>query len=136
MSKMILPDDVLGVIRALAKPRLQFAKQFNDTAERFKKLATVPRLVDSIKAKLMTEDAAKVIELFVAFVDSYEATRDAQQKLTGLVFRTNPEEWLGYVTLIMVNMEKREAATKNLFMAVYGKYEIESDTESEVELDP
>lgn len=64
---MILPDDILGEIRALSKPRMRFIHEFNAALIQLK---NPPSFIPDVKKKLETKDAPKIIEVFETYVES------------------------------------------------------------------
>jgi hypothetical protein len=119
---MEFPEDVLGIISEYSKPRMRFLKEFNAAARDFETVSQVKKIVEDVKEKLMSKDAEKIIELFVAFVAASVATKKAQENLATTPFRENPEVWMGYVNRICETLEKRESLTRMLFIALYGRY--------------
>jgi hypothetical protein len=130
---MEFPTDVLGIIREFSKPCMRFSKEFNEAMRKFETIppSTKTKIADDVKEKLKTKDAEKVINAFIAFVDANVATRKAQVTMESVTFREEPERWLGYVNIIMSNMERREKLTRELFILLYGVYDTGSDSETE-----
>jgi hypothetical protein len=63
---MILPDDVLDIIRAFSKPRMRFSGEFR---EALMKLGL--RDWPEVRQKLCTPDAEKVIQTLKEYTDVY-----------------------------------------------------------------
>lgn len=71
-SSMEFPDDVLGLIRAYARPRMQFIHEYNEIV-RVLGIEWYP-----VKKKLETPDAEKVLEQFAYYADGVVMARQAE----------------------------------------------------------
>jgi len=75
LIKMQFPDDVLGIIRAYSRPRMQFVKEYCVGARKIKEhIHGIQYLRPDVKRLLFTEDASKVIAAWTRFTDAIEAT--------------------------------------------------------------
>ena len=68
---MEFPDDVLGLIRAYARPRMQFIHEYNEIV-RILGIEWYP-----VKKKLETPDAASVLDQFAYYADGVVMARQA-----------------------------------------------------------
>jgi hypothetical protein len=74
---MILPDDILGVIREMAKPRMRFIKEFNAASRHLGESEWHLLLASDVKKKLFTKEADQYITMFVEFVEAERLYRGA-----------------------------------------------------------
>jgi hypothetical protein len=147
---MELLSEMDDILCEYSNPYMRFEKEFNAAKRDYEKVNQIPNLVDAVKAKLYTKDAPQVIELFVAFVESSLATRNAYMALKAYrqdrdvsrqdhsvsrqdrdvspqdhdVSPQDRDVWLECVNSIMKNMMRREKLTEELFMIVYGQYDL------------
>ena len=66
---MEFPEDVLDIIRAFAKPRMQFIAEFNDAKRVFTESWAKTMLAD-VKVKLYTSEAEQIITALTAYKNS------------------------------------------------------------------
>ena len=72
---MEFPDDVLGIIRAYARPCMQFIHEYNEIVR------VLGEPWHTVKVKLATSDAEKVIVQFASYADSVVIVREAKDSM-------------------------------------------------------
>jgi len=88
---MEFPDDVLAIIREYARPRMQFIHEYNHLV----------RLIgvewQSVKRKLATPDAERVLEQFADYADSVVMTRYAKEAVPVLAQECAVSDYMNWL---------------------------------------
>lgn len=124
MCQRQLPDDVLGVIRELSRPRLPFATEYRQSIRKL--VCYNPRLgiFSDIRNKLYTKDAEQVIEAFVEYANAHAAAKEANHRM--IYAEGSPiAEFQGYQRSVAMNRLREEEKLLALKMMLYGEKEVE-----------
>lgn len=132
---MEFDPDTLGVIRAFARPKMQFVNEWAAAHRAIEKNQMVysERFHEDIKAKLFTPEAAKYMDLFVPYIAAALATN----RFTGVRDRfpvgrgtMTPDDWADWEFWHQCTkeaMDERHRLRAELFLMLYGPPESDDE---------
>jgi hypothetical protein len=130
MTTMEFPSDILGLIREFSLPRTKFVKEFNkavddlfaNTKEHYSRT-----LMQDVYNMLSTNEAKKVLDSFIAYVEAAVAARN-DEHLVYRVLMYEPREteeqrttWIEANAAVDASFELREKMLRNLRVVLYGE---------------
>ena len=90
---MEFPDDILAIVRAYSKPRMQFSGKYNKYSEELRINRQVFYLRPIVQKRLCDKDADKVIEAFAEYVVALLATKNETTLLQIAPFGNDTLTW-------------------------------------------
>ena len=142
--KMEFDADTLGVIRAFARPQMQFVNEWvaAERAIQANHMTYSEEFHEDVKAKLFTDEAAKYMEVFVPYIAAAVATRrftlvrDSWRRSRGP--KPEPDDWTDFEFWVQITgeaMDERHRLHKQLFLMLYGPPQPWPDSDADTDID-